>query len=156
MKIRKLWAWGFMVLIGFLFAFTMPEPCEKFNDRVDNDVGFEQADKTNVSIEVNDFEICLNEAEVEISPGDNFNYVSSTTILNINDKKDEYVWNETLLGSSIRNNEDGQKSHNFDYSNNRFVKTYIESYNIPKTLSYSKDHYRIDRSRCVLFTEYIA
>lgn len=152
MKLWKLWVWSklFMMLIVIGMAFSMGTP----NTRseviyVDEDVGIEQMDIDNTFVPIEfekDFDLKWhNEAEVEISPGDRFAYVSSTS--------NDYDRKETLLGSlyNIRN---ANKQTQFDNSNNTWTYNYSTNYEI--STKNNKNHFRLDRSRCLIYAWNIA
>lgn len=100
MKIRKLFAWGFAILIGFLFAFVITQDKIVKIDSVDTDVGICIED---VNFEMPVIELptvdnivadnCLNYEEVGIMPGYTHNLVSNTT------KKELSI--ETLQGNNL-------------------------------------------------------
>jgi hypothetical protein len=114
--------------------------------RVDNDVGISVMDNTDIIIETENCQInCINEAEVEISPGDQVVYVSSTA--------NTYARKETLQGSYMIKNITEQL---FDINNIRNWQTDTRSYAIQKEPNISKDHFRLDRSRCLINTGKIA
>lgn len=162
MKIRTMWVWGFAIVIGFLFAFVlMPNQLESV-DRVDHDIGIcSVLDMEEITVIIDNtliaqkIEICesfKNDVEVEISPGDNFGLVSSTTYIK-NKELDMLAGNETLQGSFMIINLEN-KAH-FDYTFNRFVNSNIDSFNNSKQPTLSKDYFRLDRSRCLISGGYI-
>jgi len=148
MKLWKLWVWSklFMMLIVIGMAFSMGTVNTQSKVIfVDEDVGIEQMDIDNTFVPIEfekDFDLkWYNEAEVEISPGDRFVYVSSTS--------NDYDRKETLLGSlyDIRY---ANKQTQFDNSNNKW--TYNYSTNYEMSTKNTKNHFRLDRSRCLIYT----
>jgi hypothetical protein len=154
MKIRNLWVWAkfslILIVIGFAFSLGTPQAQAK-TARIDNDVGIEMyepcIDNTLVVVSLT-FENYVNEAEVEISPGDNFILVSSTSMI--------YDRNETLQGSLYKK-ENVDRQNIIKNSNNRYRQHMITLFsNILKEPYLSKEHFRLDRSRCLIYTGNIA
>lgn len=150
MKIRKFMIGWLIVIVAALFTIDSTSANQIIADRIDNDVGIEQIsiDNTFVAIDFENIMINLqNEAEIEISPGDNFSYVSSTS--------NDYDRKETLLGSLYMiNNTKDSKSAKFDNSNNTWTDNYSINYEI--STENNKNHFRLDRSRCLIYTGNIA
>jgi len=148
MKIRSMWVWTkhlFMVLIFLAVSFTMgTEDTRNEVIFVDEDVGITADDSRELTLTTVDF-ILINEAEVEISPGDVYVYVSSTS--------NDYDRNETLLGSLLGYNE---ITSTYNESDNRYLnRSYTNSYKI-QNKGHGYELFRCDRARCLIYTENIA
>ena len=153
MKLWKFWVWGklFMMLIVIGMAFSIGTPNTQSEViYVDEDIGIEQMDIDNTFVPIEfekDFDHkWYNEAEVEISPGDMFVYVSSTS--------NNYDRKETLLGSLYVINSTGYCHTQFDNSNNTWVDKLNHRYET--STKNNKNHFRLDRSRCLIYTGNIA
>lgn len=148
MKLWKFWVWGklFMVLIVIGMAFSMGTPNTQSKVMyVDEDVGIEQMDIDNTFVSL-EFEKSIdfswnNEAEVEISPGDNFVYVLITS--------NDYDRKETLLGSLYVINTTDNSRAQFDNSNNKWVCNSVQSYETSTKILNYNSHFRLSRSRLV-------
>jgi hypothetical protein len=154
MKLTSFWVWGkhFMVLVVMALLFTMGTPKSIANEiRVDNDVGIEQADNTMVlDVTSIDLKFAKEYQEVGIVPALNISYVSSNTIYKI-------VKNETLQGSLYEKEKslltNIEKSYNqMFYATNRYDKANY-SYRGPCD---NNSHFRLDRSRYLIYTGNIA
>ena len=136
MKIRKMWRWGFFVIVAILLSIGIPEAKTEIV-RVDEDVGLTADDSRESIVTSFDFNF-INEAEVEISPGDNFETVSDWTYENMV---------ETLQGNTIGIIVENDL-RTYNESNDMYYRnSYTSNYRTSNKTIYRNSHFALDQEQ---------